>query len=272
MILKLKSLAGSVFNLPGLRGSKQAIRRRFYEYRMRTAERHLARDRDKLEEIFSHLTPRKVIGFDKRRTGADEDGGYVMLDDFARVTLAYSLGVSDDVSWDLDMAKLGIPVRQFDYSVEGPPVANPLFSFSKTKIEKVGDLGLSEEPGPILKIDIEGSEWGFLANASPEELAKFQQITGEFHDFDRYHEPEWQQAAVRAFRKLGETHQLIHLHGNNRSSSFDTGRFRLPIALELSYVLKSAYSFEKTDEPFPGPLDRPNDKAAPDSPLNGIFE
>ena len=272
MILKLKSLAGSVFNLPGLRGSKQAIRRRFYEYRMRTAERHLARDRDKLDEIFSHLTPRKVIGFDKRRTGADEDGGYVMLDDFSRVTQAYSLGISDDVSWDLDMAKLGIPVRQFDYSVDGPPVENPLFSFSKTKIEKVEDLGLAGEPGQILKIDIEGFEWEFLANASPVDLARFQQITGEFHDFDRYYEPEWQQAAVRAFRKLGETHQLIHLHGNNRSSNFNTGRFRLPIALELSYVLKSGYTFEQTTESFPGPLDRPNDTSEPDFALNGIFE
>ena len=239
---------------------------------MRTAERHLARDRGKLDEIFSYLTPRKVVGFDKRRTGADEDGGYVMLDDFARVTQAYSLGISDDVSWDLDMAKLGIPVRQFDYSVEGPPVTNPLFTFSQTKIEKVGDLGLSEGPGQILKIDIEGSEWEFLAHASPQDLAQFQQITGEFHDFDRYYEPGWQQTAVRAFRKLNETHQLIHLHGNNRSASFDTGRFRLPLALELSYVLKSSYTFEKTTESFPGPLDRPNDTAIPDFALNGIFE
>ena len=37
------------------------------------------------------------------RVGKDNDGGYIMFDDFDDVKVAYSAGINNDVSWDKDM-------------------------------------------------------------------------------------------------------------------------------------------------------------------------
>ena len=239
--------------------------------RMVMAESRLATDGRKLDEILALLKPMKVVGFDKIRLGADHDGGYVMLDDFSGVTRAYSLGIYTEVSWDCAMADRGIRVSQFDYSIDKTPVPRPEFTFHKKRVESLADLGLAAQPGQILKIDIEGSEWGLFRQAAPGELPCFHQIFGEFHDFDRFYESAWQQTAVAALRRLNETHQLIHVHGNNWAPSFDTGKLKLPVSLELTYASKSKYKFAETDEKFPGPLDRPNIRHRPDPPLDALW-
>jgi hypothetical protein len=71
--------------------------------------------------VLRPLRPHRVDGLDKVRLGRFFDGGYVMLDAFDGVLAAYSLGINDDVSWDLDMAARGVPVFQYDHTIEAPP-------------------------------------------------------------------------------------------------------------------------------------------------------
>jgi hypothetical protein len=213
---------------------------------------------DALRALFVHLAPQRVVGRKKIRVGDMHDGGYVMLDDFAGITQAYSLGIADNVSWDLAIAARGIPVEQFDYSVSRSPVRHPRFRFHRAKVSRLSDILVSHAPGQLLKIDIEGSEWDFFADAPEGSLSVFNQIVGEFHDFDGYINPDWQQRALRALRNLDETHQLIHLHDNTSTGSFAVEGVHVPALFEFTYVLRSAYKFEPTDEPFPGPLDGVN--------------
>lgn len=242
----------------------ELLQAQFDHLRMAVAESHLAESGDKLHEMLAFIRPKRVVGFEKIRLGSSHDGGYVMLDDFANVGRAYSLGISGEVSWDLEMAKRGIPVSQFDYSIERTPIKNPHFTFFKKKVDNFADLQVANEPKQILKIDIEGSEWDFFSRASTVELKPFSQIVAEFHDFDQFYEPVWRKKALRTLQTLAETHQLIHIHGNNWGPSFNTGKFQIPIALELSYASKSFYTFEETRELFPGPLDFPNFRFKPD--------
>jgi hypothetical protein len=67
------------------------------------------------------------------RMGKKFDGGYVMLDSFNRqnVDAAYSFGIDNDVSWDLDMARRGIDVFMFDHTISKLPRDHTKFHFFK---------------------------------------------------------------------------------------------------------------------------------------------
>src|SRR5262249_33933554 len=64
------------------------------------------------------LRPFGVEDQRKVRLGRDNDGGYVIIDDLSGVVAALSLGICDDASWDMDIAKRGIDVFQFDHTID----------------------------------------------------------------------------------------------------------------------------------------------------------
>ena len=133
--------------------------------------------KDRALAVLNPLRPQHVAGFSKRRFGRDHDGGYVMVDDFAGITAAYSLGISDDVSWDLDIATCGIDVFQYDHTIAGPPQEHERFHWSKTGVSgepgsdpdlaRLNDIiaanGHLDARGLVLKCDIECYEWHMLA-------------------------------------------------------------------------------------------------------------
>lgn len=241
------------------------------QVRILNAEVGAARYPDRMRELLVFLRPQKVVGFNKIRLGSKGDGGYVMIDDFSGIKHAYSLGIDKNVSWDLEMAQKGIKVAQFDYSIPGSPASHPNFTFLPKRVEKVSDINLQPGNKQILKIDIEGSEREFFANASSEELSHFSQIMGEFHNLDYYHVTEWWEVTRRVFQNLNKTHQLIHIHSNNSVGTFWTGKSDLPMTMELTYVLRSEYQFEETRESFPGEFDFPNHPDLPEHSLDAIL-
>ena len=76
------------------------------------------------------LKPYQLHNASKLRVGGSEDGGYVMVDDFAGIETAFSLGIGPNVDWDYEIAERGIPVHQFDHTVSGPPRSHTNFSLS----------------------------------------------------------------------------------------------------------------------------------------------
>jgi len=63
-----------------------------------------------------------------------------MLDRLDDTAAAYSLGINDDVSWDLDIAMRGIPVYQYDHTIAELPAEHELFNWKKLKIDVEPDL------------------------------------------------------------------------------------------------------------------------------------
>ena len=60
------------------------------------------------ELLRERLKVKKVIGKNFVRVGRPNDGGYILVDNFNVSSgrhIAYSFGINDDVSWDLDMAQ-----------------------------------------------------------------------------------------------------------------------------------------------------------------------
>jgi len=223
------------------------------------------------------LRPMKVKGHQKARFGSAGDGGYVHLDDFGGLDIAVSLGINDNVTWDLDMARRGLTVHQFDHTVEDPAPNDSRMVFNKTMIAPEPGDGMEtlesivmrldkgrERPNMILKMDIENWEWPVLEATSLDAICRFSQITCEMHYFEAIGDLKWRQLFFRGLRKLSKFYAPIHVHANNCAAVSVIANVAFPNVIEVTFANRALYDLEETDEVFPTALDAPCDTTRPD--------
>jgi hypothetical protein len=235
-----------------------------------------------LADIMELIVPHNCPSITKVRLGALHDGGYICLDDFAETRAALSLGINDDVTWDIDLIDRNnkTTVFQYDHTVDGPPNPNHNFKFHKTRIvpnrnsedgvtieQIVSAYRICRTDKPILKMDIEGSEWDVFDEMPESTLNIFSQILVEFHGFEHIGTKDFGEKALRVFRKLSKSFRLVHVHGNNWGAQLAFGPHLFPAVLEISFANADFYPLEVSGETFPGPLDKPCNGAQPDYPL-----
>lgn len=197
--------------------------------------------------------------------------------------IAYSFGISDDVSWDLDMARRGYDIFMYDPTIDALPLSNDKFHFFKegllgieVKEKSLNTLenfikrnGHENKSNMILKMDVEGAEWSFLSTVSSETLSQFDQILFEFHDMTRPKDQSVMNATLACISKINRTHSLVHLHGNNCGLNLILDdKILFPDSLELTYVKTSNYELVDDENIFlPIPLDTSNNGETSDIPL-----
>ena len=216
----------------------------FKRYRIMT-------DKNYYDELQNLLRIAKVEDSKLVRIGRDHDGGYVMPNKFLG-GVAYSFGICDDVSWDKDMVSHGYEVFMYDHTIKNLPEENPHFHFFRQGISdgKTNDERLlslehfikvnhhENERNMILKMDVEGAEWGFLSEVSTETLSQFSQIVFEFHDMNN---PNDKALTLEALRKLKLTHELVHVHANNNSDyHVHSGKIFADV-IEVTYVRRDSF-------------------------------
>jgi len=230
--------------------------------------------------LFQTLEPMSLVGAGKTRIGDKGDGGYVVPDIDYRKTktqdkIAYSFGVAGNAPWDMQMAKWGWDVFQYDGTIDVPPELHPRLHFYRLNISGLENpppdqINVSqiikkhghEGKSIILQCDIEGSEWEMLKSMSEENLLQFEQIILEIHWF--YFDKELD-SKIAILEKLNKTHQCIHLHANNLGPVIFVKKFRMiPWSLEVTYVRRKDWKFKPCYETFPGRLDYPNTGLYPD--------
>ena len=233
----------------------------------------------------SRLKIKKVVGKNFVRLGKANDGGYIMLDNFQNNSdgIAYSFGISNDVSWDWDMAQRGYEIFMYDMTINALPKENPRFHFFKEGIagieikeQSLNTLshfikrnGHEGKTNMILKMDVEGAEWSFLSTVSSETLSQFDQMIFEFHDLIEPKNQSLMNATLACLTKINQTHSLIHLHANNNGSLLIIDdKILFPELLELTYVKTSNYELVDDENIFlPISLDQPNQPFRQDIPL-----
>jgi len=233
-----------------------------------------------LSSILGMLTPHDCVGVSKSRYGRLFDGGYVMADDFDGVSAAYSLGISNDVSWDLDIANKGIKIFQFDHMINQLPAHHPLFVWERTGIapnasepgfktlaEVVNANSPSIDRDLILKCDIEGHEWPVFATCGSDVLSRFRQIVIEVHALHALLNDRHADLIRRAITNLSAHHHVIHVHANNYGSWAIMGGVPVPTVLELTLLRKDRGVFQDSTTEFPTSLDMPNCVSRADFPL-----
>jgi hypothetical protein len=236
----------------------------------------------KARNILHLLRPCNVVGGSLIRKGRVNDGGYIMLDYELDTKVAYSLGIGDDVSWDLDMASIGCQVWQYDNTIESLPMEHPRFHWKKIGIASVtGDgmmslpdiireTGHSDKFDMILKMDIEGTEWSvFSGQDNAAVLPQFSQIVIELHKLIPDNDARYENV-IAVLARINETHQCIHVHPNNWGYLGIVGGVMIPDTLEVTYVRRGDHEFERCDKTFPTELDMSCRPEVPDYFLGAV--
>lgn len=200
------------------------------------------------------------------RVGGDEgDGGYIMVDDFDNTIRAYSFGIGNNVSWDMDIANKGMKVFLYDHTIDHLPRVHNNFTFYKLGVGKgnnclpleeiLNDNGDLDNHNLIMKMDVEGTEWDVLDNIPISLLSNFKQISLELHGVCKC---ECQEKILKILQKISVTHQAIWVHGNNADKAEVANGILIPNLIEVTYVRRDSYSFDDGACKFPIPLDLPN--------------
>jgi len=95
---------------------------------------------DILKELDDVLEVETPIGIDLVRVGNVNDGGYILMDSFeGSAGIVYSFGISNDVSFDKELAERGYDIYQYDHTIDGLPEENEKFHYFKKGITGKSD-------------------------------------------------------------------------------------------------------------------------------------
>lgn len=171
------------------------------------------------------------------------------------------------------MVKRGFDIFMYDMTIDKLPLENEHFHFFKEGIGGVRDSakmldtlenfikrnGHSDKSNMILKMDVEGAEWGFLQTVPIDILTKFDQMVFEFHNFIQPKNFLDMAFTVELLKKINITHTLVHVHANNNASYLQMeGMGIFPNLLELTYLRNDKYNFVEDENIFlPKDFDQP---------------
>lgn len=223
-------------------------------------------------KALSLLTPYET-GKQKVRIGPPGDGGYILLDllNAGQAVLSYGIGFQYD--FDREMASRGHDVYMFDHTI--PPLdltPGHMSFFSEglaghsepdSRLYTVADhLDRHGIAGDrlILKMDAEGAEYEAFDTMAESVLARFEQMSIEFHFLEMLDKPTFREVFIRVFEKINAHFTLFHVHANNGGGP-DTfafvGGLPIPNLLELSYVRTSLIERRANATAYPTELDFP---------------
>jgi hypothetical protein len=214
------------------------------------------------------------------RVGGPADGGYLVPDLLEGIVACFSPGVANTCDFELEMANRGIVSFMADYSVDAPPLDNPLFRFEKKFLgtrnddvhmridEWVNRCAGDMEGDLLLQMDIEGAEYPVILDAERSTLRRFRIIVLELHDFDQV----FVDSAFRHYKqfmdKLLDDFVVVHLHPNNGTAPRSNGSIEVPKVLELTFLRRDHARMSQGRIPiYPHELDAPNISKNPDHVL-----
>jgi hypothetical protein len=219
----------------------------------------------------------KVIQYiNKIRLGNNGDGGYVIAN-VPNYDCYISAGIGSDESFSNDLINhFNITnAHGFDGTISSLPYNCPSImniyplNIASMPSKKHANLRkfINEYKNIFLKMDIEGGEYDWLNSLTIQDLLKFKQITIEFHFINDNSLGINHSDKINCFKKLFETHYIIHIHANNVCGKHNN----IPNVIEVTYIRKDCVEEEIINNTLPLPdnlLDFPNDPHLPEIQLN----
>jgi hypothetical protein len=225
--------------------------------------------------LFDELQPVTLSNCTLERLGEPNDGGYLVCGNLLdAVESGYSYGINGYDGWGCDVSRrLGIPVHQYDCFNTARPycsggttvfheecVADAAYLETGRRFDTIeGHIGANGDAGRrlILKIDVEGAEWGAFLQTPEALLDRIDQLVVEFHGFE-------EERFVLAVWRLKKFFHVANLHFNNASCVPDGSPFPA-WAYEVLFVNRriGVVSASATAPRAHG-LDTPNHPEVPD--------
>ena len=215
--------------------------------------------------IYHLIVPKNVVGRKKILIGEKRDGGYVLLDDFKNIKIAYSFGIYNNIHFDKALADKGIDIYMYDHTIKELPFNDSKFHWKKIGISGIKDEnenlktlehiieenGHLQEHNMILKIDVEHSEWSSIFDMKDDILKQFKYILVEFHFRKQINNNE-ANLYYMVFKKLQKYHQSFYFRCNgSRSNIVVFGNNRICKILEVSYIIKEGNTFINDESIYP---------------------
>lgn len=228
-----------------------------------------------LKAFFERIKPIRTQ-FDLIRVGGNGDGGYLVPNDFEGIKVCFSPGVSITSTFEDDLARRGIKSYMADYSVDGPPSANPLFDFEKLFLGAENNnvyitldswvaKKIQGDPGDmILQMDIEGGEYDVLFQTPSTLLRKFRIVVIEFHKLDGLLDQYGYKMVNQTFAKLLEDFEIVHIHPNNSDRIVRSLKYSIPPTMEFTFLRKDRVKQRSPLKEFPNKLDFTSKTSKPD--------
>jgi hypothetical protein len=236
----------------------------------------LSKQRRRLRAFLAQVRP---ISTEHRliRVGGEGDGGYLVPDDLDGITACFSPGVAGVADFESDLARRGMRCFLADYSVDAPPVTNPLFDFEKKYLGPVtNDVYMTlaswlqrkaESDDLLLQMDIEGAEYDVILGTPIDLLARFRIVVVEFHNLHGLLDRMAFEPINLAFRKLLTVFEVIHIHPNNCCAPVAQGDIVIPPVMEFTFLRRDRILRKGRALTYPHDLDRANVGDRPDYPL-----
>lgn len=248
-----------------------------------------------LDEKFSQVNQESYIrllsilkpsenSFPLKRFGCEGDGGYVLVNSIKPETVCFSLGIAQEISFDISVAPCVSHIHMFDYSVASPPTCITNSTFYKLRVVRKTqnpqseiDLGTIFENFSlncpiILKVDIEGSEWEVFLGLSSENIGRCDQIIVEFHGIQNLPLHPKFETYVGFLKELSQSHTIVNTHINNWGRYDVIKGIPVPDVLEVTFVKKDMQRDASDD--FHGKLNYPNNPSRSEFhlyPFKGIL-
>jgi hypothetical protein len=188
------------------------------------------------------------------RFGSDNDGGYLVVNDFTHQDFLISMGIGSNVDFESDISPLIKGLHMYDNSIESPPKTFNNGYFYKETIGNDGFTTISDaidrvdgNQDLILKLDIEGSEWNALGDINEKKLLKFRQIIVEFHWFENILNQESYLQMLMVLKKLRSTHFNLNVHPNNHGDTLIIENLLIPSVLEVTYLRRTDYAIDESN-------------------------
>lgn len=209
--------------------------------------------------LYYLLSSMEVLGYNKIRIGKKGDGGYIFLNDFKDIKIAYSFGIASEISFEEELANKSINIYMYDHTINKLPFENSKFHWKKiglcgfksadqnlkTLTELIKENGHLKEDNMILKIDIESYEWEVFQYLPFNIFKQFKYIIAEFH----FKGPEIDYYNI--LKRILITHRIFHIHCNNCGRKIILNGFKICSSLEVSFIQKKGYKFTKDNNFYP---------------------
>ncbi len=207
------------------------------------------------------------VGHPLIRIGAFGDGGYLVPSDLHGIKACFSPGVSQQSSFELDLAKWGIPSIMADASVDGPAEVIPGATFSKlflgprTEGETISLEDWMAQHAPetgdlMLQMDIEAAEYPVFETLPNALLDRFRIIVIELHRIPSIlTKPRFFEKAKPLYEMIGAKFTCAHLHTNNASGSMSVDGVEFPRVVEATFLRNDRVKETRPISTLPHPLD-----------------
>ena len=222
----------------------------------------------RVRALIERMHPR-TVNIPLIRIGGNNDGGYLVPDDFAGIAACFSPGVGPTITFEKSIADRGIECWLADASVPGLPITHSLFHFDKKFVGVVDDEqtttldrwvgGYAPAEGDLLlQMDIEGAEWPVLINVSDAVLDRIRILVLELHSMhhllDDFAFPFMTAMLDRLLRRF----HVVHVHPNNDKPPIEVGGLSIPRIMEITFLRRDRAEATGYATAFPHPLDQPN--------------